>query len=78
MKLDHFLRNSDWSEDKLGAEVGVAGSTISRIRTGARDASLALAIAIELVTDREVLVEDLPLSDFSRRWWLRWSEWAGV
>ena len=78
MILDQLILTTDWTNESLAAAVGSSGATISRLRTNTRDASLALAIAIEVVSEGAVTVNELPISDYSRRWWKRWLGEVGL
>jgi hypothetical protein len=76
MTLGQWLgdRTDGWLASQIG--MGCHPSTISRIRRGARKASLPLALAIEQVTSGAVRAEDLPLSGRTRAILLAFREGA--
>ncbi len=86
MKLKTLLKRSDWTEERLAAELRKYGlkttrqSTINCIKNGTRNCGLQLALAIELATEGAVRVEELPLSKDSKRAMrqIRGMVWAGL
>lgn len=51
---------------ELARRLGIAGSTLSRICAGHREASIKLALRIEIATDGAVRAHEVPLSEGSR------------
>jgi len=66
MELLKAFEVTDWSAAKLADETGTHRSTITRIATNKRTASLGLALRIERITTGLVRAEDLPLTEQAR------------
>lgn len=66
MTLDRFFAESGWTEERLASEAGADQSMINRLRTGARKASLPLALRIEKATSGKVRAEEIPMKRASR------------
>jgi DNA-binding XRE family transcriptional regulator len=67
MDLDDLIASTGWTERDLAFEVGVSQPTINRVRTGAMNASLGLALRISAVTSGDVSARDLPMSKQARK-----------
>ena len=67
MKLSRLFVETEWTEEKLAAAVGVSQPTINKLRHEKRSASLGLALRIERATEGLVRADDLPLSRSARR-----------
>lgn len=66
MKLDKWMERYDHTDESAATVLGCDRSTVTRLRTEARNASLALALGIEASTGGEVRAEELPLTEETR------------
>ena len=62
MKLERFLGQAGLSDQQFADLLNVDTSTVNRVRSGARTASLALALQIEAASNGQVRAEELPLT----------------